>query len=370
MELVDGPSLAGILALGPLEPVQVMNVVAQAAAALHAAHTAGLVHRDIKPGNLLLGPDGTVKITDFGISYAAGSAPVTRSGDMVGTPGYFAPERATDSRGDSASDLYSLGVVAYECLTGLLPFTGTPIEVALAQRDRPLPALPGTVPAEVAALISQLTAKDPADRPRTAGEVAARASQLRDAMAGGAPLAVARPASRCVSPAGETTEDDRTGWQRRGGGRRKAAQAGVAVAAALLPLVLAGAGTPGPRPPAVARPSRTSGPRMSAVKMVEVDANALRGRHVGTTCSQLEHLGLAVRVRWRSSAQVRPGQVLSVAPSGRLPATSTVVVTGALQPRSGSHGKSPASPTPSGSAAPSGDGGGDGGGDGQGNGDG
>jgi eukaryotic-like serine/threonine-protein kinase len=140
MELVDGPSLAGILALGPLEPVQVMNVVAQAAAGLHAAHTAGLVHRDIKPGNLLLGPDGTVKIIDFGISYAAGSAPVTRSGDMVGTPGYFAPERATGSRGDSASDLYSLGVVAYECLTGLLPFTGTPIEVALAQRDRPRPA--------------------------------------------------------------------------------------------------------------------------------------------------------------------------------------------------------------------------------------
>src|SRR5215472_14973321 len=88
MELVDGPSLAGVLAAGPLEPSYAMDVLAQAAAGLEAAHAAGLVHRDIKPANLLVGPDNQVKITDFGIAYAAGSAPITRTGALVGTPTY------------------------------------------------------------------------------------------------------------------------------------------------------------------------------------------------------------------------------------------------------------------------------------------
>ena len=86
LELVDGPSLGGLLADGPLDPGRVMDVVAQAAAGLDAAHRAGLVHRDIKPGNLLISRDGQVKITDFGIAHAAGSAPITHTGTMVGTP--------------------------------------------------------------------------------------------------------------------------------------------------------------------------------------------------------------------------------------------------------------------------------------------
>jgi serine/threonine-protein kinase len=93
MELVDGPSLAHVLEAGPLDPGRVMDVVAQAAAGLQAAYRAGLVHRDIKPGNLLLGRGGQVKITDFGICHAAGSAPLTGTGTLLGTPAYLAPER-------------------------------------------------------------------------------------------------------------------------------------------------------------------------------------------------------------------------------------------------------------------------------------
>ena len=117
LELVDGPSLAGLLADGPLDPARVMDVVAQAAG-LDAAHRAGLVHGDIKPANLLAGRDGLVKITDFGIAHAAWSAPLTRTGTLIGTPAYLAPERVAGAAATPAGDLYSLGVVAYECLTG------------------------------------------------------------------------------------------------------------------------------------------------------------------------------------------------------------------------------------------------------------
>jgi eukaryotic-like serine/threonine-protein kinase len=186
MELVDGPSLTQVLARGPLDPARAMDVIAQAAAGLGAAHAAGLVHRDIKPGNLLIGPDGTVKITDFGIAYAAGSAPLTRTGALIGTPAYLAPERVAGGSAGPASDLYSLGIVAYECLAGAPPFTGTPMEVALAHQYQSLPALPASVPLPVAALAAELTARDPALRPASADEVAARAGRLRDALSGAA----------------------------------------------------------------------------------------------------------------------------------------------------------------------------------------
>jgi len=186
MELVAGPSLAGMLAAGPLDPARSLDIIAQTASGLHAAHLAGLVHRDVKPGNLLLAPGGVVKITDFGIARAADSAPVTGTGQLVGTPGYLAPEQAMGEPATPASDLYALGIVAYECLTGAPPFTGPALAVALAHRERPLPPLPGQVPADVAALVLELTAKNPAGRPRSAGEVARRAGQLAGRLAAGA----------------------------------------------------------------------------------------------------------------------------------------------------------------------------------------
>jgi eukaryotic-like serine/threonine-protein kinase len=198
MELVDGPSLATLLRDGPLDAARTMDVVAQAATGLQAAHDAGLIHRDIKPANLLLSPAGTVKITDFGIAHAAGSAPVTATGMLIGTPSYMAPERVAGAQATPASDLYALGIVAYECLAGAPPFSGKPLEVALAHRERPLPPPPLSVPFEVSAFVMQLTAKDAVWRPGSAAEVACRAAALRDGLKAGAsgprPAPPARPA--------------------------------------------------------------------------------------------------------------------------------------------------------------------------------
>jgi serine/threonine-protein kinase len=204
MELVDGPPLARLLAAGPLAPARVMDLVAQAAEGLAAAHAAGLVHRDVKPANLLLAPGDRVKITDFGIAHAAGSAPITRTGILVGTPAYLAPERVAGAPATPASDLYSLGVVGYECLAGAPPFGGTAMEVALAHQLRPLPPLPPGVPEDAAALIGELTAKDPAARPATAREVASRARSVRDATMSAAPGdgQYAEPGTWHLPPAG------------------------------------------------------------------------------------------------------------------------------------------------------------------------
>jgi serine/threonine protein kinase len=180
MELVAGASLETVLAGGPLDATRTMDIAAQAAAGLQAAHVAGMIHRDVKPGNLLLTPTGTVKITDFGIAHTVGSASVTVSGELIGTPGYLAPERAVGERAGPASDLYSLGIVAYECLAGARPFTGTPLEVALAHRDRPLPPLPASIAPDVTAFVMWLTAKDPVRRLGDAAEVTAWALRLRD----------------------------------------------------------------------------------------------------------------------------------------------------------------------------------------------
>src|SRR5579862_1719464 len=180
MELIDGPSLADVLARGPLGARPTMDMVAQVAAGLQAAHTAGLIHRDVKPANILFTSEGSVRITDFGIAHVVGSTPVTSTGTVMGTPGYIAPERVAGASAGPASDLYALGIMAYECLTGMRPFCGPPLEVAIAHRDRPLPPLPARLPAEVVTFVMMLTAKDPAWRPPSASQVACHARRLRD----------------------------------------------------------------------------------------------------------------------------------------------------------------------------------------------
>jgi serine/threonine protein kinase len=126
MEYVAGPSLAAVLsAEGTLSPRRVLGLIAQAAEALARAHAAGIVHRDVKPGNVLV-DGGRVKIADFGIAQAAGAVPVTQAGLVMGTPAYLSPERAAGLPATPASDLYGLGMIAYECLTGRPPFQGSP----------------------------------------------------------------------------------------------------------------------------------------------------------------------------------------------------------------------------------------------------
>jgi eukaryotic-like serine/threonine-protein kinase len=194
MEYVNGPSLADMLAADPVHPVLALDVAAQAAAGLDAAHRIGLVHRDIKPGNILIGADGLVKITDFGIAHAAGSAPITGPGLVMGTTQYMAPERIAGGQATPASDLYALGILIYECLTGLPPFDGGTAEVMAGHLYVPMPPLPAGVPPELDELIGRLTAKDPAARLSDAAEVAAIATRLRDALAADAGLTVVAPA--------------------------------------------------------------------------------------------------------------------------------------------------------------------------------
>lgn len=208
MELVDGPSLADVLVTEPVTPAYALDVLAKAAAGLAAAHEAGLVHRDIKPGNILLGPDGEVKITDFGIAHAVGSAPVTDPGLVMGTTQYLAPERIAGGSGAPPADLYSLGIVMHECLTGAPPYQGTPAEVMAGHLYSPLPPLPPGTPYEVEDLIARLTAKDPEQRLSDAAELAALARTVHTAITSGGTAPRARqtappsPAGGVAAPAG------------------------------------------------------------------------------------------------------------------------------------------------------------------------
>jgi serine/threonine protein kinase len=187
MELVKGEPLSAILArAGRLSPDATLDIVGQAARALDAAHQAGIVHRDIKPGNLLVAGGGTTKITDFGIATAVRAAQashLTETGMVMGTAMYVSPEQATGAPVDASSDLYSLGVVAYECLAGHVPFMATePLAIAYAHKHAPVPALPPDVPQPVAELVYDMLAKTPAGRPVSARVVADRADMLREAL--------------------------------------------------------------------------------------------------------------------------------------------------------------------------------------------
>jgi len=187
MELVKGEPLSAILArAGRLSPDATLDIVGQSARALDAAHQAGIVHRDIKPGNLLVAAGGTTKITDFGIATAVRAAQashLTETGMVMGTAMYVSPEQATGAPVDASSDIYSLGVVAYECLAGHVPFTASePLAIAYAHKHAPIPALPPDVPQPVADLVYDMLAKTPAGRPVSARVVADRADMLREAL--------------------------------------------------------------------------------------------------------------------------------------------------------------------------------------------
>ena len=386
MELVDGPSLAALLAGGPLGATQTMDVVAQVASGLQTAHAAALVHRDIKPANLLLAADGQVKITDFGIAHVAGSVPVTRTGTVMGTPAYLAPERVSGASATPASDLYSLGVVAYECLAGAQPFTGKPLEVAAAHRDLPLPPFPHAVPAEAAQLVAELTAKNPAARPASAQEVATRAARLREDMADGvgaawldsvpdtvadipAPAPAPRPnptlgwkpgrpepahqtqraRTRRHQQAGRTPQGrrppqaDRPRRPRRRWQIAGAALAAVAAVAATALVALALAPGPAhtpvataPTSPATQQPTAPSEPVTQspshapstppAPAAVEVMAASLVGEPLDQVRQQLQLLGLSIRVHRHLSHQ-ETGTVLAVQPNGKVRPASIIVVT-------------------------------------------
>ena len=234
MELVNGEPLSAILArAGRLSPDATLDIVSQSARALDAAHQAGIVHRDIKPGNLLVAAGGTTKITDFGIATAVAAAQashLTETGMVMGTAMYVSPEQATGAPVTAASDIYSLGVVAYECLAGHPPFTASePLAIAFAHKHEPVPALPPDVPQPVSDLVYHMLAKTPEERPASVRVVADRADVLRDALTLGGPAEAAGypGATRADLPAavtGTLLGADGSGPGRHGPGARRSRQ--------------------------------------------------------------------------------------------------------------------------------------------------
>ncbi|MCT1451025.1 serine/threonine-protein kinase [Corynebacterium sp. p3-SID1194] len=182
MEYIRGESLADLIAReGKLDEAMALDVLEQAAHGLAVIHQLGLVHRDIKPGNLMITQNGKVKITDFGIAKAAAAVPLTRTGMVVGTAQYVSPEQAQGLEVSSASDVYSLAVVGYELLTGQRPFTGdSSVSVALAHVSSEVPPMSTTISAPTRELIGIALRKDPNTRFNNGAEFQHAIADARD----------------------------------------------------------------------------------------------------------------------------------------------------------------------------------------------
>ena len=197
MELILGEPMSDLLDRQPVLPTRrLLPILAQTARALHAAHVAGVVHRDVKPGNILLARSGRVKITDFGISTASNQIPMTASGMVMGTAQYLSPEQAIGRAATPASDIYSLGIVAYEALVGNRPFTGpTAVDIAIAHVNMQVPPMPTDIDKPLADLVMRMLDKEPEERPRSAASLARALDGMLDRTPpGGVPSAYGRHA--------------------------------------------------------------------------------------------------------------------------------------------------------------------------------
>jgi serine/threonine protein kinase len=213
MEYLSGGTVHQRLESGRVSDEQALTWLEQAATALDRAHASGVVHRDVKPANLLLDDEGNVHVSDFGIASTSGAATLTAPGTVLGTVGYLSPEQARGEPATPSSDRYSLAVVAFELLTGRRPFAAdTPITEAFAHVNAPIPsatALDPALPPSIDAVFRDALAKDPGSRPASALELVAR---LRRALEGGEPI----PAPTLVDPAPTTRRPVYRSRRRRG----------------------------------------------------------------------------------------------------------------------------------------------------------
>jgi serine/threonine-protein kinase len=204
MNYVDGESLRDRLAAAGRLPVgATMALLAQAADALHAVHQHGIIHRDVKPANLLVQPDDTIVLVDFGVARSAALTSVTTADAILGTALYMAPEQASGKPVSPATDIYALGAVAYHCLAGTPPFPGeTALEIALRHVSDEPPPLPAELPATARALVSRALTKDPAGRFPSAAAFAAAARKVAARLsAGGAGAATSKLTTRKLAAA-------------------------------------------------------------------------------------------------------------------------------------------------------------------------
>jgi serine/threonine protein kinase len=370
MELVDGQPLSHHLTRrDPPTLADKVSILEQTGRALGAAHTQGIVHRDVKPGNLLITPENRVKVTDFGIARAINSADITEVGQVIGTARYMSPEQARGEEATPASDVYSLAIVAYEMLSGHTPFAGdSPVAIALAHVQTTPPPLPAFVPAGLRSLITQSLAKQPAQRPTDGATFASALQRIAmdsttpiirsttcidqapppqpnrstdlpatavlqhptttiearsDADAGAADIALPLP-----SLAGESLLAE--GWVQQQRRRRRLAAwgAALAVAASLLILVaLNGGAEPSPSTDASGATVTTTALPAAAATVVTIDPAAYLGRTEDDARAALTAAGLTTLTTTAPSNADLAGLVIDVQPNGTIPAGSTVTIT-------------------------------------------
>ena len=325
MEYVDGRTLAQLIAEGPLEPARAASIAADVAGALAFAHRHGVIHRDVKPGNVLIDNSGQVKVTDFGIARAVGGGAqegLTQTGAVMGTATYFSPEQAQGQPVDARSDIYSLGVVLYEMVTGRIPFAGdNPVAIAY-KHVREDPVAPTqvnqAVPPPLEAIVLQAMAKDPGLRYQTAEQL--QADLLRYVQ--GAPVLADPPPPTVMMPATtlepalaeEELEEPR--------GRRT----GIYIAALLIMLaVLAGL--------LVLLGKQLGLFDKASAKEVTIPADII-GADAAQAQSELQNLGLKVAVRQQTS-DTTPGKVVDSQPKPgttvKTGSTVTLIVSGGPQ---------------------------------------
>jgi hypothetical protein len=332
MELVDGEPLSMVLAREQrLDPARTLDVVRQTAAGLAAAHAAGIVHRDVKPGNVLIGSDGTVKITDFGIASSTSSAPLTQTGQVIGTAHYLSPEQAQGAKATPASDVYALGLIAYECLAGRRAFDGeNSVQIAVKQiREYPAP-LPADVAEDLRRLVDRALDKDPAQR---FADGAAFRDAVETVTAGRALPPLLQSARTAVLPsAGHpmATAPTRAMPAPIQGSRRPGPRVLVPLVALLALALVAVAvlvsfdGSP--------RPAEGDTTAPSTAPVIEVTASDYLGRPIAEVEAELTELGLQVQLRPLQTADVPTGQVIALDPVGELAPGQPVTVTHAVAP--------------------------------------
>ncbi|MBT2473108.1 protein kinase [Microbacterium sp. ISL-103] len=365
MELVPGEALSTVLERdGALSADKTLDIVAQTASALQAAHAAGLVHRDIKPGNLLITPDGRVKITDFGIARIADQVPLTATGQVMGTVQYLSPEQASGHPASPATDTYSLGIVAYECLAGKRPFTGeSQVAIAMAQINEQAPPLPPTVPIPVQNLVMAMIAKKPADRPSSSATVARAAQALRRGDLNSAAIAVpaiatggvaSDDATRLLTASGDdgatrilpTTAQLPTGDEAEEDAEKKKKRSPwtwpLIALIALLVIVLGGTvfalmnqGDADPEPTGSATTSETPKPTPTETPteepaQVDVDALGLKGMQCEAARTAATNAGLQAECvvgNTIAPSADQVGTVESVQPGGNVPEGTAITLT-------------------------------------------
>ncbi|GIF03488.1 serine/threonine-protein kinase [Actinoplanes siamensis] len=351
MARVDGQPLNRVLAdRGQLSVAETMSVVAQAGRALQAAHDAGIVHRDVKPGNLIIEPDGTVVLVDFGVARSANSVTLTGAREVVGTALYIAPEQVSKRTTGPAADIYALGGVAYHCLTGRPPFLGdNPLAVALQHVTDEPPPLSRDVPRPVRDLIGIALAKEPAERFPSAAAMAAAAEAAATETA-----ATKAAATKTAATKAAATETAATGTGARGAAAAKAGTFGTTAAGTGVSTIngdratTGGVAVDGTMDGIAAQAEGTNGEARSA------DANAATqavAAGAGTGFAARAMVGAPLLADVRPAGPARDGQTMADGTLAAVPAASVAGLAPGLPPAPEQRSGSPASPAKDGGAA-------------------